>query len=319
MTDDRTQAEASERAQRVSHAHGARRRSGARERVSGSPRGEAPRILKRAPRVIFFALLKRSAAQMRYAALGSLVLTFGLQLVLVGQAVSIQDSQSFAGVAGLIPSFIGRGLGSNTLLLASFKGTVMLGYFHPLLCVLIPSIAMYAATEPAHEVEAGFVDLVLARSMPRALLLTRSLTLALLYAAAAVSVMALGTYAGVLLFHAARYDLPSADLIARLLLHVFAVSACFAGYGLFAGVTSKRWSTAFTTAVLTAVLAYLVDFLALGWPVLRWPAYLSPYRYYHALAIASGTAWEVRDYLVLLGTGAAFTLAAYWRFQRRDL
>jgi hypothetical protein len=28
----------------VSHANGARRRSGARESVSGSPRGEAPRI-----------------------------------------------------------------------------------------------------------------------------------------------------------------------------------------------------------------------------------------------------------------------------------
>jgi hypothetical protein len=36
--------ERSERAQRVSHANGARRRSGARERVSGSPRGEAPRM-----------------------------------------------------------------------------------------------------------------------------------------------------------------------------------------------------------------------------------------------------------------------------------
>src|SRR3954471_4138093 len=33
-----------ERAQRVSHENGARRRSGARESVSGSPRGEAPRM-----------------------------------------------------------------------------------------------------------------------------------------------------------------------------------------------------------------------------------------------------------------------------------
>ena len=32
-----------ERAERASHASGARRRSGARERVSGSPRGDAPR------------------------------------------------------------------------------------------------------------------------------------------------------------------------------------------------------------------------------------------------------------------------------------
>jgi hypothetical protein len=33
-----------ERALRASHATGARRRSGARERVYGSPRGEAPRL-----------------------------------------------------------------------------------------------------------------------------------------------------------------------------------------------------------------------------------------------------------------------------------
>src|SRR5437588_11879362 len=127
-------------------------------------------------RIIFAALVTRSAAQMRYAVAGSLVLTFALQLVLVGQAASIEASQSYASVANLIPGFIGRGLGSDALLLASFKGTVMLGYFHPLVCVLIPAIAMYAATEPAHEVESGLVDLVLARSMPRALVLTRSLT-----------------------------------------------------------------------------------------------------------------------------------------------
>src|SRR5437867_4721690 len=34
-----------ERASRASHANGARRRSGARESVSGSPRGEAPRMI----------------------------------------------------------------------------------------------------------------------------------------------------------------------------------------------------------------------------------------------------------------------------------
>jgi len=277
------------------------------------------RTSRRVSGAVFIALVRRSATQMRYAVIGSLALTFGLQLVLVGQAVSIQESQSFASVASLIPTFIGKGLGSDALLLASFKGTVILGYFHPLLCVLLPAIAMYAATEPAHEIESGLVDLVLARAMPRAVVLTRSLTVGMLYSLAGISAMAVGTYAGVLLFDGARFDLPTVNLIERLLTHVFAVCCCFTGFGLFAGVLSKRWATAFTTGVLTAVFAYLVDFLALGWPVLRWAAYLSPYRYYHALAIASGTAWEPRDYAVIFGTGIAFTTAAYWRFQRRDL
>jgi ABC-type transport system involved in multi-copper enzyme maturation permease subunit len=195
----------------------------------------------------------------------------------------------------------------------------MLGYFHPILCVLIPAIAMYAASEPAHDVESGLVDLVLARSLPRALLLTRSLIVALVYAAAAVSVMALGTYTGAALFDAARYGLPDARLLARLQLHVFAVCACFTGFALLAGVSTKRWATAFITCVLVAAGSYLIDFLALGWPVLRWAAYVSPYRYYRAFAIASGTAVESRDYLVLFGAGTIFTLAAFWRFQQRDL
>jgi len=268
---------------------------------------------------IFAALIRRSAAQIRYAVLASLTLTFLLQLVLVGQAVSIQQAESFASVASLIPNFISRGLGNDALLLASFRGTVMLGYFHPLPSVLIPAIAMYAASEPAHEIESGLVDLVLARSLPRALVLTRSWTLALLYGAAAVSVMAFGTRAGVVIFDAGRYDLPDAGLLARLLLHVFALCCSFASYALFLGASAKRWTTAFTTGLLTAVGAYLVDFLAMGWPVMRWAAYLSPYRYYHALAIASGTASETRDYVVLFGASAAFAAAAYWQFQRRDL
>ena len=265
------------------------------------------------------ALVRRSAVQMRYPALGSIGLSCLLQLVLVGQAVSIQESQSFASFAKMIPSFIGRGLGSDMLVLASFKGTVMLGYFHPLLVVLIPAVAMYAATEPAHEVESGLVDLVLARSLPRALVLARSLIVAFLYTTLAVGAMALGTYTGAALFNGSHYPLPEAGLLARLALHVFAVCGCFIGYGLFVAVSVKRWTTAFTTAVLTAACAYLVDFLSLGWPVMRWAAYLSPYRYYHALAIASGTVPEARDYVVLLGGGVALTIAAFWRFERRDL
>src|SRR6476659_2145334 len=41
-----------ERAARASHAIGARRRNGARERVSGSPRGNAPRKMKAGGRMI---------------------------------------------------------------------------------------------------------------------------------------------------------------------------------------------------------------------------------------------------------------------------
>src|SRR4051812_3415080 len=125
------------------------------------------------------ALMRRSAAQARYVLLGAFALLFGFQLVIVGQAAEIERTQSFSRMAELLPGFLQRGLGSRAMLLATFKGTVAFGYFHPVVCVLVAVIAMYLTTEPAHEVEAGLVDLELARSVPRHRLLTRSLILAM--------------------------------------------------------------------------------------------------------------------------------------------
>ncbi|HXT31125.1 MAG TPA: hypothetical protein VN716_17635, partial [Vicinamibacterales bacterium] len=111
------------------------------------------------------ALLQRSAVQARYVLIGSFALLFGFQLVIVGQAAEIERTQSFSRLAELLPGFLQRGLGSRAMLLATFKGTVAFGYFHPVVCVLLSIVAIYVMTEPAHEVEAGLVDLELARSV----------------------------------------------------------------------------------------------------------------------------------------------------------
>ena len=112
------------------------------------------------------ALLVRSASQARYLLLGSFALLFGFQLIIVGQAAEIERTQSFSRMADLLPGFLQRGLGSKAMLLATFRGTVAFGYFHPVVCVLVAVVAMYILTEPAHEVESGLVDLELARAVP---------------------------------------------------------------------------------------------------------------------------------------------------------
>jgi ABC-type transport system involved in multi-copper enzyme maturation permease subunit len=265
------------------------------------------------------ALLQRSAAQARYPLIGSFALLFGFQLVIVGQAAEIQRTQSFGRMAELLPAFLQRGLGSRALLLATFKGTVAFGYFHPVVCVLVSVIAIYVMTEPAHEIEAGLVDLELARSVPRHRLLTRSVILAAASIAAAALLMALGTSAGGRLFAAGSFDLPSAGTRARLLVHLAGVAACFSGLGLFIAVWSRRWMTAFTTAVLITVVAYLVDFLAIGWRPMRAVVWISPFHYYPALSIIAGDAPEGRNLAVLYSAAVVFIALAYWRFSRRDL
>jgi ABC-type transport system involved in multi-copper enzyme maturation permease subunit len=265
------------------------------------------------------ALLARSAAQSRYLLIGAYVLLFGFQLIIVGQAAEIQRTQAFGRIAELVPAFLQRGLGNQAMLLATFRGTVAFGYFHPVVCLIVTLVAMYIATEPAHEVESGLVDLELARAVPRHKLLTRSLLLAVLAITGSAALMGAGTILGARLFDATAMDLPSTSTRVRLLVNLAATSACFAGFALLVATLSRRWSTAFTTAALTAVVLYLLDFLAIGWPLVRRLAWVSPFHYYPALAIVAGDSPLGRNVAILLGAGAACVAAAYWRFSRRDL
>ncbi|HYT67705.1 MAG TPA: hypothetical protein VEL51_14845 [Vicinamibacterales bacterium] len=263
--------------------------------------------------------LRRSLAQARYMLAGVLILLFGFQLVIIGQAAEVERSNAFASIANLVPGFVQRGLGSRAMLLATFRGTVAFGYFHPVVCILVAVLAMYLATEPAHEIETGLVDLELARSVPRHRLLTRSLLLAELAVLAAIGMMAAGTWSGARLFGAQAMALPSGALRLALLGNLFAVASCLGGFALMVAAFSRRWSTSFTTVALVAVIGYMIDFIAIGWRPMRTIAWLSPFHYYPALNVLAGDAPTGRNVFILLATGALFAAIAYWQFQRRDL
>lgn len=264
-------------------------------------------------------LLLRSASQARALLLGALALLFGFQLLIVAQALEIERTQSFGRLADLVPGFLQRGLGSKAMLLATFKGSVSFGYFHPVVCLLLAMLAIYLLTEPAHEIESGLVDLELARSVPRHRLLTRSLLLAGAAVIAAVVLMFLGTSLGGRIFGAGGFDLPSVDVRVRLLAHLAAVAACLGSFALLVAACSDRWMTAFTTAALSTLVLYLLDFLAIGWAPVRGIAWISPFHYYPALSIIAGDAPPARNLVVLCSAAAVFTVLAYWQFQRRDL
>jgi ABC-type transport system involved in multi-copper enzyme maturation permease subunit len=271
------------------------------------------------PLDILVTLAWRSVVQARYILVGTLCLLCGFQIIIVGQASAIEEAHSFGRIAELLPAFLQRGLGSQTLLLASFKGMVAFGYFHPVVAVLVSVIAIYFATEPAHEVESGLVDLTLARSVPRQLVVTRSLLLAAGAVIAAALLMAAGTWIGLRLFAAPSFDAPSAAMAALLLLHLASVALCFGAFGLAIAAGAKRWSTAFVTAALATIVLYLVDFLAIGWPFMGSLAWISPFHYFPALGILAGDAVPWRDITTLLSATTAFCVIAYWRFNRRDL
>jgi ABC-type transport system involved in multi-copper enzyme maturation permease subunit len=266
----------------------------------------------------FVVLLRRSAAQSRYVLLGGAIVLALFQFLLIAQAAEIERSQAFGRMAEFVPAFLQRGLGQQALLLATFRGTVAFGYFHPVIVCLLGLIAIYVATEPAHEVESGRVDLVLARAVPRHRLITRSLVLAVSAVGLIVSVMLCGTFLGL------RWLAPDASavpprLILRLALNLAAVAWCCGAIGLFLATVSRRWTTAFTSGALIVIVGYLVDFLALGWPPARTLAWFFPFQYFPALLIIGGTASAWRDLAVLYAATVAFVALAYWQFNRRDL
>lgn len=264
-------------------------------------------------------LLRRSAARVRYPLVGCAVLLFALEMIIVGQASEIERTQSFGRMAELIPSFLQRGLGSQALLLASFKGTIAFGYFHPVVMVMVCMLAIFVTTEPAYEVEAGLVDLTLARPVPRHLLVTRSLLLATGAVGVAALLMASGTWIGLRLFASPRFDAPSPTVVLQLLLHLGSVAACFGAFALAVAARSSRWSTAFTTGALTVAFLYLVDFLAIAWPSVRPLARLSPFHYYPALSILTGDAPPWQNLAILLSATSMLCVFAYWQFSRRDV
>ncbi len=265
------------------------------------------------------ALLQRSAARARFPLLGVGLLLCVFQLVIIGQAVEVHRMNAFGNLANLMPAFLQRGLGSKAMILATFRGTVAFGYFHPVVCLLVAVLAMYIATEVAHEVEAGLVDLELARSVPRHRLLTRSILLAHGAVALVIGLMALGTWIGTRVFDAAGLDLPSAQLRVRLLLNLYVLASCFCGFALLVAASSRRWAPAFTLVALCTVIAYILDFLALGWRAMESVAWISPFHYYPALSVIAGDAAMARNLLVLITLSLLMSAAAYWQFQRRDL
>jgi ABC-type transport system involved in multi-copper enzyme maturation permease subunit len=268
---------------------------------------------------MLWALARRSLTQGRFVALGVLIVVAGIQIVIVGQAAAIEHTRGFSRMAEFVPAFLQRGLGSRSLILMSFQGTVAFGYFHPVVAVLVAVLAIYFATEPAHEVESHLVDLTLARPVPRHIVVTRALLLAVLLVVVAVTLMGVGTRVGLRLFAEPSFAAPPAGRSALILAHLAAVGVCFGAFGLAVAAGAKRWVTAFATAAFTVVTLYLIDFLAIGWPFMRTIAWISPFHYYDGLGILAGDAAPGRDLTVLLSAAAAFVVVAYVRFNRRDL
>jgi ABC-2 type transport system permease protein len=200
--------------------------------------------------------------------------------------------------------------------LASFPGGVAFGFQHPFTLVGGIAFLVVAATVPAAERESGFLDLVLARPVPRSRYLAATVALVVLGALAMAAASLAGAAAG--LAAVEGHDdvawvsyLPSAAALACLYLAV-------GGYSLLFATDSPRRGPAATRAVGVTLLFYWLDFMGGFWDLLETARWLSPFSYFDPGAAVRGTlGW--RDPGVLLVVATLCVVGSFLNFRRQEL
>ena len=127
---------------------------------------------------MFLALAKRSFDGMRAVLVAVAAVVSLFQVAVVLQAASFDRQQLLQTLGRMLPAFVERWLGENIVTLGSFGGMVALGYFHPVVVLLVAIATAFVASDPAADVEEGYVDLLLSRPLARHWLITRSAALA---------------------------------------------------------------------------------------------------------------------------------------------
>jgi ABC-2 type transport system permease protein len=254
----------------------------------------------------------------------ALVLTLGLvfagfQALAALMASTFDESQLFARIGALVPSYVRQALGASLFTMMSFTGMCSLGYVHFVVIGSLIGLSIAVATEPAAEIERGFSDLLMSRPVPRASAITRSALMLLGVATLANGMMLAGTWAGLSLFAAGKPEWPSARLLLSLAAGLWMLMVCWGGLAMAAGAASRRRGVAGAVAGLAAVVAYLADIVSRVWQPARAVGPFSPFHYFNPIDIVSGKAVEPGQAAVLLGVGACGIAAAYLIYARRDL
>jgi ABC-2 type transport system permease protein len=254
---------------------------------------------------------------------GGLLLTAGVilggfQVLLVEVGAYLDRSGAFSGFAALFPAFVRELMGAAFFAMLSFAGIVSLGYFHIAVLSALTGIAIALGTEPAAEIEGGFVDLVLSKAVGRHVPVTRTVLVLLSSVGLLVAMMITGTLAGLGLLAPAGLTYPIKALFS-LAANLASLLLCWGGIALAAGTCVRRRASAGVFAGLLALTSLLLDYLGQIWKPANQMAKLSPFRHYSPLEIVVSGAFPVRDVEILLGIAVTAVIVAYVVYARRDL
>ena len=265
------------------------------------------------------ALLLNSLRRVRFLTVTLGVLLAAFQLLLTLVAGSIESSGGFSDFSSLIPDFMRELMGPAFVSLMSFSGIVTVGYFHVAVMGALMGLTIAIATEPAAEIDKGFMDLVLSRPLARPWVIARSIVLLVICSVFVLLMMALGTWIGMKYLAPAGAVGPSVSLIRSLAFNLLLLMLCWGGITLAFSSVSRRRGVAGASAGLLALATFLLDYVARAWEPAESVAWLSPFRYYSPLDLVTGAAFPAKNFWVLGGVAVGGAALAFVFFSRRDI
>ncbi|MFO1497649.1 MAG: ABC transporter permease subunit [Verrucomicrobiota bacterium] len=266
-----------------------------------------------------WTMVGHSLRRVRALLLGTGALLAAFQCLLILAARSIQRSQAFDQLNALIPPFVRDLVGPALPSFLSFQGIVCVGYFHLAVLGALTGLSIAFGTTLTGEVQAGWMDLLLARPLGRHLVVTRSVLTAAICVLTLLAMMMAGTWLGLQVFAPPGVSWPAPSLILSLAGNLGLLLLSWTGIATAIGAGLKRRATAAGVCGLLALGTFLLDYLARVWDPARSLVWLSPFRYYAPFELLSGQPLSGQHLLVLSGLAGAGFLVGYFIFARRDI
>jgi len=199
----------------------------------------------------------------------------------------------------------------------SFEGAVAFGYQLPFSMAGSIAMVMVAATLPASEREKGYLELFLARPLPRARYLLSTLLFVITAAMVLPLGLLLGTAVGLRVIESPAeigwtdYT-PAAFALALLLLAVGSYTLLFA-------TGARRRGIAVAQGVAFTLAFSWMDFMGDYWDTLLYARKASPFFYFDPGRASFGAGLSSTEVGVLTSITLVTSLLAFYNFQKQDL
>jgi len=264
-------------------------------------------------RALFLRNLRQHAVLLAVLFVGLVLVEFFLIWVAAEMGIG-PEFQQF--LEGFLPPEITRMI-FGQFGLTSFAGAVAFGYQHPFSVVASIAMVTVAATLPAAEREKGYLELFLARPLPR----TRYIVSIGLFMALVAILLPAGLLTGTAIGLRVVEPLqeigwvsyvPAALTMGLLLMAV-------GGYTLFLSTGARRRGTAVSQSVAFTLLFYWMDFMGDYWDALVYARKASPFYYFDPGQASFGAGPTAAEITVLSSITLGMLLLAMFNFQKEDL